>query len=97
MAEEMAMLGVVDVLAEDGGGFSSLNNWIEKNNQSLASYHAVQRARKIVSKLDKKELDDVARLWVDTALNMSDKNLKHMETIIRAQTNRIKPKLIVTE
>lgn len=90
-AVDMQMLGVVDVLAERGDGLSAVDRWMDVQRANLKSYQAIARAKKIVSKLDRKELDDVAAVWVNSAMTMDENSVRNLETLIRAQIN--KPKL----
>lgn len=90
-AVDMQLLGVVDVLSERGKGLSVLDQWLDVQRANLKSIQAITRAKKIVSKLDRKELDDVAAVWVNSAMTMDANSVRNLETLIRAQIN--KPKL----
>jgi DSF synthase len=87
--EELYQLGVVDVLAEDGQGEYSLNNWIKKNHRSLNSSQAITRAKQQVNPLSYDELLNITKIWVDAALNLDDRNLKVMERLVRAQNTKV--------
>lgn len=92
--DDLHAVGVIDVLAEPGNGREAVDLWISKHYRTLNSIQSINRAKKIVSKLDKKELMDVADVWVDAALNMNEKNMRAMQTLIRAQINRPRLKAV---
>ena len=87
--EELYQMGVVDVLAEDGQGESTLNQWIKKNHRSLNAYQAINRAKQRVNPLTIDELYDITETWVDAALRLDERNLKVMERLIRAQNSKV--------
>lgn len=83
--EELYDMGVVDVLAEDGQGEHTLNQWIKKNHRSLNAFQAINRAKQRVNPLTIDELYDITEIWVDAALRLEERNLKVMERLVRAQ------------
>ncbi len=87
--EELYLMGVVDVLAEDGQGEYALNNWIKKNHRSLNSFQAINRAKQRVNPLKLEELYDITEIWVDAALRLDERNLKVMERLVRAQNSKV--------
>ena len=87
--EELYQMGVVDVLAEDGQGEYTLNQWVKKNHRSLNSFQAINRAKQRVNPLTVKELYDITEVWVDAALRLDDRNLKIMERLVRAQNSKV--------
>ncbi len=87
--EELYLMGVVDVLAEDGQGEYALNNWIKKNHRSLNSFQAINRAKQRVNPLTLEELYDITEIWVDAALRLDERNLKVMERLVRAQNSKV--------
>jgi DSF synthase len=91
-ATELYEMGVVDVLAEDGQGEKALYDWIRKNHRSLNSFQAIQRAKQRVNPLTLDELYDITEIWVDAALRLSERDLKIMERLVRAQNRKVGPK-----
>ena len=87
--EELYQMGVVDVLAEDGMGEYTLNNWIKKNHRSLNSFQAINRAKQRVNPLTLEELYDIVDIWADAALRLDERNLKVMDRLVRAQNAKI--------
>ncbi|MCB5190885.1 crotonase/enoyl-CoA hydratase family protein [Methylobacillus arboreus] len=88
-AEELYGMGVVDVLAEEGQGEKALQDWVRKTHKSLNSFQAIQKAKQRVNPLTKQELLDITEIWVDAALRLTDRNLKVMERLVRAQNSKV--------
>lgn len=87
--EELYQMGIVDVLAEDGMGEYTLNNWIKKNHHSLNAFQAINKAKQRVNPLTLEELYDIVDIWADAALRLTDRNLKVMERLVRAQNAKV--------
>jgi DSF synthase len=87
--EELYQLGVVDVLAEDGQGEYTLNQWIKKNHNSLNSFQAINKAKQRVNPLTLEELYDIVDIWADAALRLDARNLKVMDRLVRAQNSKV--------
>jgi DSF synthase len=87
-AEELHQMGVVDVLAEDGQGEAAVRDFIAREQRRHAARRAVYRMRERVLPLAYEELADIARLWVDTALGLSETDLRKMERLVAAQSRR---------
>lgn len=88
-AAELHDVGIIDVVAPDGGGEAAVREWISKASRRRNGYHAVHRARQCVNPVTRSELDDVAEVWVDAALRLEDKDLKMMGRLVRAQMRRM--------
>ena len=88
-AAELHQMGVVDVLAEDGQGEKALLDWVRKTHRSLNSFQAIQRAKQRANRLSVDELYDITEIWVDAALRLSERNLKVMERLVRAQNSKV--------
>ena len=88
-AYKLHEMGVVDVLAPNGQGESALRAWIAANAKRRNGMQAVYRARQFVNPVTRAELDGVVGVWVDAALRVSDRELKMMHRLVRAQARRI--------
>jgi DSF synthase len=88
-AAELHKLGVVDVLATDGQGETAVRNWIAKNAKRRNGMQAVFRARQFIHPVTREELDGIVDLWVDAALRLSERDLKMMHRLVRAQQRRM--------
>ena len=87
-AEEMYEFGIVDVLAEPGEGRAAVNRYIEQNQRRYRTLLALSEVRRRCQPIDYQELIDVTDLWVDTALNLQDADLRRMERLVEAQKRR---------
>jgi len=84
-AEELYEMGVVDVLANNGEGEQAVYTYIKKQNRASHSYQAMRRIRQRYQPIDYQELLDITSQWVDTALLLSEKDLRTMERLARSQ------------
>jgi DSF synthase len=88
-ATEMHKLGIVDVLATDGQGETAVRNWIAKNAKRRNGLQAVLRARQFIHPISREELDGIVGLWVDAALRLTERDLRMMNRLVRAQMRRM--------
>lgn len=84
-AEELHELGVVDVLAENGEGESAVNAYIKKRSRASNSYRAIQKVRKIYQPLPYDELLEIAKIWLEAALRLNERDLRIMERLAQSQ------------
>ena len=84
-AEELHELGVVDILADKGGGRDAARRYMAENLPRHEMLCAIGRVRKRVLPLDKRELLDVVDIWVDSMINLGSRDLRKMELLVRAQ------------
>jgi DSF synthase len=87
-ARKLHELGVVDVLAKDGQGESAVQEWIAANRRRQNGTQAVYRLRQIVNPITRQELDAVAESWVEAALRLTDRDVRMMNLLVRAQQDR---------
>lgn len=84
--EELHELGIVDLLAEPGQGQRAVREYIaERRRRSPNTMMALQRVRQAVQPVSFQELEDVAMIWVDAAMQLSERDLKIMDRLIRSQ------------
>jgi DSF synthase len=88
-AEEFHEMGIVDVLAEKGGGRDAARQYIAKNERRRTLLHATSKVRQRVAPLTLQELRDVTEIWVDTALGLTPRDLRKMEVLVGAQLRRL--------
>jgi DSF synthase len=86
---ELADLGVVDLLAEDGQGPEAAISFMKRRLRSHNGYSAMLRARKAVQAITREELHRVATTWVDAALRLDREDLRAMARVIQAQRSRL--------
>ena len=87
-AAELYELGVVDVLAPDGGGKAAVADYIKRHRNAAPGLHGFQAAVDRALPISYDELLDVVELWVDAALQLSEKNRRLMAYFARAQVKR---------
>lgn len=87
-AEELYDMGIVDVLAPDGEGHEAVLGYMQRHRAIAPGLHGFQAAVDRVMPLDYDELYDIVEHWVDTALQLSDKNRRLMSYFARAQSRR---------
>jgi len=89
-AEELYELGVVDVLAEDGTGEQAVSAYIKRQNKHSNGYKSVYKVRRMYHPLTYQELLDITTLWVDTALQLQERDLRIMERLAKSQDKLVK-------
>ena len=83
-AEEMVELGLVDVLAEAGGGEAALRDYLGQGKRH-STLRTMRRACKRVDPVSKQELMDIVDIWVELAMQLSDDDLRRMDCLARVQ------------
>ena len=90
-SDELHRIGVVDVLAPKGEGVRAVHEVIRQNRRIATARLALHRVRDEVSPLSLDELTRITEIWVDTAMQLTDKSLRVMERLVRAQLRRPDP------
>lgn len=85
-ATELYELGIVDVLAEDGEGVRAVNSFIHKHGRSRNGLLAIQQVRQRIAPLAYQELEDVLMIWVETAMRLTERDLRTMKKLVAAQS-----------
>ncbi|HEX5535550.1 MAG TPA: crotonase/enoyl-CoA hydratase family protein [Sphingobium sp.] len=85
-AEEMQEMGIITVLADCGQGEEVTRQYIAANRDRHAGQLGVYRAGRRVNPIDLAELRDIVDGWVDTAMKLTDRDLKMMRRLAAAQT-----------
>ena len=84
-AEELHELGLVDVLVEDGMGEEAVYEYIDKQARRSNGYMALKMARQRFNPVTYQEMMDITNIWVEAALQVSEKDLKVMDRFVRSQ------------
>ena len=87
-AAELYEMGVVDILTQDGDGRKAATDYMRRNIPRVHGLHGFQAAVDRILPITYEELSDIIDLWVDTALQLSEKNRRLMAYFARAQTKR---------
>ena len=88
-AEQLFDMGVVDILAEKGEGEIEVYRYIKTASRSRNTYKSMQKVKDICNQISYKELEDIANVWTDAALQLSDKDLKMMGRLVRRQNYKV--------
>ncbi len=84
-AEELADMGIIDVVAPRGEGENAVRELIRKKNRYLNGMRSIYECRNHLWPITFEELREVALLWVDAALRISDRDLQMMTQLAVAQ------------
>ncbi len=84
-AEKLYDMGVVDILANVADGVNTTNHYLKRHQRSRNAIEAVKKAGKIVHPVTEQNLIDVVDIWVEAAMQLSEKDLNKMERLIYAQ------------
>lgn len=84
-AEELHDLGLVHVLADPGEGKAAVASYIQQHRNRHRGHCGIYRASRVVNPLPLAELEEVVDLWAEAALELSARDLKLMERLVRAQ------------
>lgn len=87
-SEEMHALGIVDVLVPKGQGVTATQALIRQQKRISHSYLGMNAARNVAQAVPYDELLHIAEIWVDTALAVSEKSLRTMDRLVKAQNRR---------
>lgn len=87
-AEELYDMGVVDILAEPGEGRQKLQEFLAEADRNRSVHGLLQRVHSTHNRVPFEELQDIAELWAESALGLSEKELRTMERLVRAQDRR---------
>jgi DSF synthase len=85
-AEEMHEMGIVHILAEAGCGEQAVRAYIEKNGRRHAGHRGIYHASSLTDPITLEELNSIVEVWADSALCLSDADLKLMRRLGSAQT-----------
>jgi len=88
-AYKLRDMGVIDVIAPNGQGEAAVRGWIADNAKRRIGMQAVFRARQVMSPVTREELDRIVGIWVDAALRLTERELKMMSRLARAQARRM--------
>jgi DSF synthase len=94
-AEELHELGIVDILVEDGQGEAAIIDYCQRGQARFAAERAVYLARRVASPVELEELLRITNIWAETAMTLSEADVRKMERLADAQERRIQRSLKV--
>lgn len=87
-AEQLYEMGVVDILAEKGEGEIAVYRYVKSKNRAMNSFRSMQQVKDICNQISYEELIKIGDVWANAALQLTEKDLRMMERLVRRQTNR---------
>ena len=84
-AAELFDMGIVDILAEDGEGEPAVEEYLKSYNQSHNTIRAMKKIRQIVHPVTRRTLLDIVDIWVEAAMDLSEKDLAKMGRLLYLQ------------
>jgi DSF synthase len=87
-------MGVVDVLAPDECGEAAVYGFIKRHSRAANGRRALEMVRREIEPVTHDELMRVAAIWADAALRLSERDLKMMERLVRAQNKNVQLELV---
>jgi DSF synthase len=88
-AEELHEMGVIDYLAEEGAGMEALRDYIRQANKRSNAQKLIRHTRNHYNQVSYEELHEITTMWVDSAMSISERDLKTMSRLVRAQDKKI--------
>lgn len=85
ISDELFEMGVVDKLADKGRGQQVVYEYIKEVKKYNNAHMAMKYVREKVHPISHDDLIDVCKYWVDIAMNISERDLKLMKRLARAQ------------
>jgi DSF synthase len=87
-ADELHYRKLVDVVAEDGEGEAALERAVRDVDQRHRGTLAALRAQRMAAPIRRETLDGIVALWAESALGLTDRDLRLMERLARAQARK---------
>jgi DSF synthase len=87
--EELHTMGVVDILVDKGQGRQAVRDLLKNNERSWNAFQALHHIKRTYQPITRETLSMSARIWVDAAMRLSERNLRMMEKLVRAQEKRL--------
>jgi DSF synthase len=93
-AGELYDMGVVDVLVDDGKGIKATKDYMKSHNQSHNTTRSMKKIRQIVHPITKESFYDIVDIWVEAAMDLSEKDLAKMDRLLQLQKDTKNSKAI---
>ena len=90
-ATEMQEMGLVDDVVATGGVIEATRRYIARHQKRVNPQAAVCEALRCARQFSANEFDRITELWVETAMRLSDRDLKKMLKLVDAQMRKVHP------
>ena len=87
-ADELLYRRVIDVVAEDGQGETALERAVREVDPRLRGTVAALRAQRLAAPIRYETLMAIVDQWAESALGLTDRDLRLMERLARAQARK---------
>jgi DSF synthase len=88
-AEELHEMGIVDLLVDDGAGEAAIVDYCQRNQKRFAAERAVYLARRAADPIELDELLRITNIWAETAMSLTEADIRKMERLASAQNRRV--------
>jgi DSF synthase len=95
-ARQLYDMGVVDVLAPDDCGEAAVHSFVKKHARSANGRRAIEMIRREIDPVTHEELMRVVGIWADAALRLTERDLKMMDRLVRAQNRSAELEVVST-
>jgi DSF synthase len=85
-AQELYDFGIVDMVVESGEAVTAARRLLRQRYQQHEAHTAMNVVDRLIRPVSRDELDDVVRLWVDSALRLTSRGLEWMRRLHKQQT-----------
>jgi DSF synthase len=87
-ADQLCRRRLVDLVVEDGKGEAAIEEVVQSVNPRLRGTMAALEARRLAAPITYESLMATVDLWTQTALSLTDRDLRLMERLARAQVRK---------
>ncbi len=87
-ADQLYRRHLVDLVVDDGDGEAAIEAVIQSVNPRLRGTLAALEARRLASPVTYESLMTIVDLWTETAIGLTDRDLRLMERLARAQVRK---------
>lgn len=87
-AQELHQRGLVDVVVEDGDGELAIEQVLRHVAPRLRGTLAALQAQRMAAPVTYETLQSIVTLWAETAMTLTDRDLRLMERLARAQARK---------
>ena len=91
---ELYDMGIVDVLAPDEAGEAAVRSFIKKHSKAANGRRAIEAVRREIEPVTREELMRVVEIWADAALRLTERDLRMMDRLVRAQVKGAELELV---
>jgi DSF synthase len=89
-ARQLYDMGVIDIITPDGTGEAAVHSLIRKHARAGSGRRAFELVRREFEAVTLEELERITAIWVQTAMQIDERDLKMMDRLVRAQQRSAK-------